>query len=274
MKQLDNTSDNANQNFKTLGIFLRSHRERMSPSAASSARTRRRTPGLLREEVAQSCGVSTTWYTWLEQGRSVSASAGALSRISCVLQLTVAERAYLFEVAGVTDPENENETEASTEIPLGLESLVTSLSVPAYLLDRQWNAIVWNRAAAKLLKPWLEDSHNRNLLRFLFLSSAAKDVLVDWNERASRVVAEFRADRGRHLNDRLTLRLLETLKSNSSVFARLWEGQDVKAREGGIRRFRSSNGQIVSYEQVAFVPSTRNDLRHITLTPIKSKRTR
>jgi transcriptional regulator with XRE-family HTH domain len=272
MKQLDNTSDNANQNPKTLGIFLRYHRERMSPSVSSSARRRRRTPGLRREEVAQSCGVSTTWYTWLEQGRSVSASGGALSRISRALQLTVAERAYLFEVAGVTDPENESE--ASTEIPAGLESLVTSLSVPAYLLDRQWNAIVWNRAAAKLLKPWLEDSHNRNLLRFLFLSPAAKDVLVDWHERASRVVAEFRADRGRHLDDPPTLRLLETLKSNSSVFARLWEDQDVKAREGGIRRFRSSNGEIVSYEQVAFVPSASKGLQLITLIPNKSKRAR
>jgi hypothetical protein len=53
-------------------------------------------------------------------------------------------------------------------------------------------------------------------------------VLVDWNERASRVVAEFRADRGPHLDDPPTLRLLETLKSNSSVFARLWEDQDSK----------------------------------------------
>jgi transcriptional regulator with XRE-family HTH domain len=269
---LDNILDNAHQNPKTLGIFLRSRRERMSPSATSSAGTRRRTPGLRREEVAQSCGVSTTWYTWLEQGRSVSASADALSRISRALQLTVAERSYLFEVARVTDPENESE--ASTELPPGLESLVTSLSIPAYLLDRQWNAILWNRATAKLLKPWLDDPYNCNLLRFLFLSPAAKEVLVDWNERASRVVAEFRADRGRHLDDPLTLRLLETLKSNSPLFARLWGEQDVKARDGGIRRFRSSNGTIVSYEQVAFVPTGRNDLRFITLMPIKSKRTR
>jgi hypothetical protein len=71
-----------------------------------------------------------------------------------------------------------------------------------------------------------------------------------------------------------TLRLLETLKSNSPVFARLWEEQEVKAREGGIRRFRSSNGKIVSYEQVALVPSARSDLRDIMLMPIKSKRTR
>jgi hypothetical protein len=112
------------------------------------------------------------------------------------------------------------------------------------------------------------ESHNRNLLRFLFLSPAAKGVLVDWNERASRVVAEFRADRGGHLDDPPTLRLLETLKSNSPAFARLWEEQEVKAREGGIRRFRSSNGKIVSYEQVALVPSARSDLRVIMLMPI------
>jgi transcriptional regulator with XRE-family HTH domain len=40
--------------------------------------TRRRTPGLRREEVAQRARVSATWYTWLEQGRGGSPSAEVL----------------------------------------------------------------------------------------------------------------------------------------------------------------------------------------------------
>jgi transcriptional regulator with XRE-family HTH domain len=257
-----------NRSPATLGVFLRSHRERISPNNAAA--TRRRTPGLRREEVAQLCGVSTTWYTWLEQGRQVSASAGTLARIATALNLTRAERAYLFEIAGVLDPEDEQPSPA--EIPSSLASLIAAMPVPAYLLDRQWNAIAWNGAAFKLLKPWLQDVSHRNLLRFVFLSPAAKELIVDWSERGRRVVAEFRADSGRHVVDPPTRRLLENLQTNSSFFARLWKEQDVKTREGSPRRFRSSSGKVVSYEQVALAPAPRSDLKLITLVPSRAKR--
>jgi transcriptional regulator with XRE-family HTH domain len=79
---------------RALGAFLRAHRERLSPQAAGVAPgQRRRTPGLRREEVAQLCGVSPTWYTWIEQGRDVCASADALARIAAALHLSRAERA-------------------------------------------------------------------------------------------------------------------------------------------------------------------------------------
>src|SRR5271154_7138086 len=87
---------------RALGVFLRAHRERLPPPA--SAPGRRRTPGLRREEVAEACGVSLTWITWLEQGRNVSASPPALARLAEALRLTPAERAYLFELAGKRDP--------------------------------------------------------------------------------------------------------------------------------------------------------------------------
>src|ERR1700739_1974901 len=88
-----------------LGESCRAHRGRPSPQPVGlAARPRRRTPGLRREEVAQLCGVSPTWYTWIEQGRPVSASADALARIAVALQLSRAERAYLFELAAQRDP--------------------------------------------------------------------------------------------------------------------------------------------------------------------------
>ena len=60
---------------------------------------RRRTPGLRREEVAQLAGVSVTWYTWLEQGRSVRASEEVLDRLGRVLRLDPAEHRHLFVLA-------------------------------------------------------------------------------------------------------------------------------------------------------------------------------
>src|ERR1700761_5103895 len=92
---------------QALGAFLRTHRERLSPSKLGLAFAgRRRTPGLRREEVAQLCGVSTTWYTWLEQGRPIRASASVLRRIAEALQLSRAEKVYLFEIARSVVPDS------------------------------------------------------------------------------------------------------------------------------------------------------------------------
>src|ERR1700748_2865569 len=112
-----------------LGIFLRSHRERLSPAQLGLAGAgRRRTPGLRREEVAQLCGVSTTWYTWLEQGRSIHASASVFRSIADALQLSRAERSFLFEIAGGDDPLASEDDKL--EIPAGLKDLVDRTPVP------------------------------------------------------------------------------------------------------------------------------------------------
>ena len=81
---------------RALGAFVRAQRERLSPEALGlPPGPRRRTPGLRREELAQLSGLSTTWVTWLEQGREISLSRAALSRLSRALQLGRAERTSL-----------------------------------------------------------------------------------------------------------------------------------------------------------------------------------
>src|SRR5471032_805966 len=111
---------------RLLGAFLRKHREALAPDSAVG---RRRTPGLRREEVAQLCGLSTTWYTWIEQGRDVSVSPTALARLAAVLQLGRAERAYLFELAAKRDPDYAaNETD---QLPLVALSCVETIGSPA-----------------------------------------------------------------------------------------------------------------------------------------------
>ncbi|MGO8790426.1 MAG: helix-turn-helix transcriptional regulator [Terriglobia bacterium] len=251
---------------RTLGAFLRAHRERLLPTALGlPAASRRRTPGLRREEVAQLCGVSTTWYTWLEQGRPVSGSARALARIAGALQLSRAERQYLFEIAGSHDPERMDAI--PTAVPEGLRNLVNRLPFPAYVLDRQWNAVAWNQAARELFRPWLENSDERNLLRFVFLDPAARELIVDWMDRARRVAAEFRSEAGLRLAEPPTLRLIEGLQQGSRHFAKWWSEHDVREREGGARMFRSARGKVLTYDQVALIPCGHSDLKLVTLVP-------
>src|SRR6476469_9925935 len=79
-----------------LGAYLKDRRTKLDPAAFGLPPTRRRTPGLRREEVAQRANISPTWYTWLEQGRGGAPSADVLNRISSALMLTDVEREHVF----------------------------------------------------------------------------------------------------------------------------------------------------------------------------------
>ncbi|GAB7538918.1 helix-turn-helix transcriptional regulator [Burkholderia sp. 3C] len=259
---------------RALGDFIRAHRERLTPEAVGlPPGPRRRTPGLRREEVAQLCGVSPTWYTWIEQGRQVSASADALARIAVALRLSRAERAYLFELAAQRDPA---EPELATaDVPDTLVAAVRLVAAPAYVLDRQWNALAWNEPAAALFTGWLDQpgdlgnggGQDRNLLRFTFMSPAARTLIVDWDTRARRLVAEFRADSIRHLNDAPTRTLIDSLVAGSEAFAHYWASQDVVEREGGERAFDHPRDGRVVYQQTTLKPAHREDLKFVMLIP-------
>src|SRR5215213_377322 len=83
-----------------LAAFLRSRRARVLPEHVGlPSGTRRRTPGLRREEVATLAGVSPEWYTWLEQGRDINVSGQLLESLARVLQLDANERVHLFLIA-------------------------------------------------------------------------------------------------------------------------------------------------------------------------------
>ena len=254
------------QQRRLLGAFLRTHREGLQPQAAGlPAGPRRRTPGLRREEAAQVAGVSTTWYTWLEQGRDVSASSHVLARVALALQLSAAERSYLFELAGRRAPAAP-ELSVSPDAPLGLAEAVARFEGPAYGLDRSWNAIGWNPAAERLFVGWL-DAGQPNLLRYIFGTPGARSLIVGWEDRARRVLAEFRADYSRNPNDPQMRALVDELQAGDPRVARWWEEQAVLAREGGQRRFRHPSDGLVTFEQFTFHPAGRPDCKLVLLLP-------
>lgn len=245
-----------------LGSFVRAHRERLIPEAHLG---RRRTPGLRREELAQRAGISTTWMAWIEQGRDVKASPQALARLAEALALNQAERAYLFELAGRRDPALPSPV-AGDDAPTSLLALVSTLAVPAYGLDRLWNACAWNAQATALFTGWLDDEHPRNLLHYLFLSPAARALLPDWEDRARRNLAEFRADFAKGRGDPRFQRFVDAMIAESAFFAEAWHDQSVLAREGGRRLFRTKEGER-GFDQHSFAPAERPDCKLVVLVP-------
>ncbi|MBN9075384.1 MAG: transcriptional regulator [Rhizobiales bacterium 65-79] len=258
------TAEQAGQRHE-LGDFVRSMRERLTPrDVGLPTGLRRRTPGLRREEAAQLAGLSVTWYTWLEQGRDISLSPQALSRLAAALRLGRAERAYLFALAARRDPDEASPGNGTAQA--AALSAVDFISAPAYILDRAWNALRWNAAARHLFAGWLDGSAERNLLRFIFLEPAARSFISDYRTRARRVVAEFRADVSSHLGDPEIRDLVAELERESGPFSRYWREHAVLGREGGERTFHHPTDGFLRYEQVTFALVGRPDLKLTILT--------
>jgi transcriptional regulator with XRE-family HTH domain len=250
-----------------LGEFLRSQRDRLRPEQFGlPAGQRRRAPGLRREEAAQLCGISPTWFTWIEQGRTRSVSVPTLAAIARGLRLSRAERAYLFELAARADPAPPHAENAD---PQQLQALVKAIRTPAYVLDRHWDAIAWNRPASELFAPWLgkRTAADRNLLRFVFEEPASRRFILNWSNRAARLVAEYRADTAAWRDDPVRRALVQELSDSSAEFAAAWKSQQVLSRDGGRRTFAHPRSGRVDFDQFTLRIAQRADLKLTVLVP-------
>src|SRR5271154_1850854 len=123
-----------------LGGYLKDRRVKLDPAAFGFPSTRRRTPGLRREEVAQRANLSATWYTWLEQGRGGAPSADVLDRIARALMLTEAEREHLFLLALGRPPEVRYQ--AAEGVTPRLQRVLDALEVsPAFIKTPIWDVV-------------------------------------------------------------------------------------------------------------------------------------
>jgi transcriptional regulator with XRE-family HTH domain len=252
---------------RQLGEFLRSQRDRLRPEQFGlPAGQRRRAPGLRREEAAQLCGISPTWFTWIEQGRTTSVSVPTLAAIARGLALSRAERAYLFELAARADPAPPQSGESD---PQQFRALVDAIRSPAYVLDRHWDAVVWNRPASELFVPWLGNQAlaKRNLLRFVFEDPAARRFILNWGNRAARLVAEYRADTAAWRDDPVRKALVQDLSDSSPEFAAAWNSQQVLSRDGGRRAFAHPRRGRVEFDQYTLRIAQRVDLKVTVLVP-------
>jgi transcriptional regulator with XRE-family HTH domain len=98
-----------------LAAFLRAQRARLRPIDVGLPEdyhaNRRRTPGLRREEIAQISDISVTWYTWLEQGRKISASEQVIEALARALLLDPDQRRHIRSLAGLSTSVGETHTD-------------------------------------------------------------------------------------------------------------------------------------------------------------------
>ena len=228
---------------------------------------RRRTPGLRREEVALLAGVSVSWYTWLEQGRQINVSADVLDSLARVLRLDAVETDHLHQLAD--SPRVAIATSANPDVPPWALRLLDSLApAPAYVLGPTWDYLAWNDEQATLFPQLatLEAPH-RNLVWAMFAVPETRQLIIDWEDEARRVLSQFRADITPLRDDPTVAALIDALHNASDEFATWWERHDVAAFQTRLRRFRTPNGpRVFEYQQL--VAAGAPQLRFVVQLPL------
>jgi transcriptional regulator with XRE-family HTH domain len=222
-----------------LGQLLRSWRERLGPDDVGlPAGARRRTRGLRREEVALLANVSTTYYTFLEQGRPVRPSRQVLDSLAQALRLSGPERGLLYQLAHGGPPAGADEP-AETLTP-GVAELVDRLDpYPTYVTGRRWDVLAANRGARVLFTDWSTlPVEERNILWFMFADPRARTVYVEWEKEASAQLARFRAAAAPRAGDPGFTELIERLHRASPEARRWWARPRVQPLGGGTKRLR------------------------------------
>lgn len=255
------------QQRQLLATFLRTRRERLTPTQAGiQGGGRRRTSGLRREEIAQLAGISVTWYTWIEQGRDVQCSAQVLESLARVLRLQAHEKHYLFSLIGLQPTPQPHQ---QSNINPTLQNLLEHQgNYPAYIMGRYWQLLAWNQAAVKLFGdfdaiPLIE----QNMMTYVFLRPETRAFLLNWGERARRLVAEFRIDCSKYLDDPYLIEMVERLSQTSHEFKKFWDEHNVQLRDGGRRDFiHPALGHLI-FDQTTLKLSSDEDIKLIIHTP-------
>ena len=261
----------ANDRENSLGVYLRDRRTKLNPAELGFSITRRRTPGLRREEVAQRANVSSTWYTWLEQGRGGAPSAEVLDRIARALMLTDVEREHLFLLGLGRLPETRYKAVEgiSPRLQRVLDALDTS---PALIRSATWDVLAWNKAAAVVLSDYgkLEVSQ-RNILRLMFSNSRVRSAQADWESVARFVVAAFRAETVKAGATANVMALVDELSRLSPEFKKMWKDNEVRGHGEGLKQLRHPLLGLITLEFSSFAVSGRTDLTLIVYNPATLK---
>ncbi|MEO3751931.1 helix-turn-helix transcriptional regulator [Streptomyces sp. B6B3] len=221
--------------------FLRTRRAAISPDQAglpSDGRVRR-VPGLRRDEVARLAGVSTEYYTRLEQGRAGNPSTEVVEALARTLQLDRSEREHLTDLLR-PDPHAARRTPSRPQrVRPGLYLMLETLShVPAFILGRRTDVLAANHLARAVLTDFEAlPATRRNLARYYLLDPQARERVGDWEKIASETVAMLRLEAGRYPGDRQLADLVGELTLFSSEFSTWWNDHKVLRRAHGAKHY-------------------------------------
>ncbi len=238
-----------------LGDYLRARRQQLRPDDVGlAAGTRRRVPGLRREEVAALAGISSAYYLRLEQGRDTRPSGQVVEALAEALRLDRNATEYLQRLASSTGSRIA-QSAAQTVAPR-LCQLIDQIPFPAIVCNRYMDVLAVN-PYARAFTPGAAPGRNRML--GLFLDPASRKVFINWDEVTDIAVCEFREAAG-DLDDPRLRALIDELSAGSARFRELWARADVGYSTGIIHMRHAKVGELLLHRSRLVVPHSGGQL--------------
>lgn len=253
-----------------LADFLRSRRDGLQPGDVGlSAGARRRTAGLRRDEVAALTGMSTDYYTRLEQARGPQPSEPMLAALARALRLTNDERDYLYRLAGRAAPLR---TPLDTHVAPALRRVLDRLDdTPALILSSLGETLAQNRLSIALLGDHSRYTGPARSAVYRWFTDPADSEIYPPGDRGrqSRAhVATLRAAYGAAGQHSRASALVRELRKVSPEFVEIWERQEVATRfEDHKTLVHPELGEIELDCQVLFTEDQGQALLVLTAAP-------
>jgi len=184
-------------------------------------------------------GLSSTWYSYLEQGRDIQPSAAVLNSIGSVLQLTEDELRYVHILAGHPVAAQALDTDLqSDDLVRLLVNTAGRTAYPVYGANQYCDLVAWNPAATDWYDDWgALPPEERNMMRWMFTSPVARERITNWEDDARDVLARWRAMMPQGLADKRLQDMVDELCGQSPEFAQYWQEYEVQEHRSRIRRF-------------------------------------
>jgi transcriptional regulator with XRE-family HTH domain len=187
-------------------------------------------------------GVSADYYTRLERGSLVGASASVLDALARALQLDDAECDHLFDLARTDNAgraARRPPTSRQKINPVVRQVLDAITEAAADIRNERGDIVATNKLGYALYSEiHAETVKPPNVARYTFLNPKAREFFVDWDRAATDVVAVLRATAGRNPYDKPLSDLVGELSTRSEDFRARWAAHNVRRHTTGTKRMR------------------------------------
>jgi hypothetical protein len=125
----------------------------------------------------------------------------------------------------LAQPRPRHRSRRRERVPDGVELLLQTINVPAFVVNKYRDVLTANRMA-EALSPLMAPGINR--LIALFTDPAARDYHPDWERGTAAMVAQLRAEAGADTDDPRLSALVGELSLKSERFRKLWARHDIR----------------------------------------------
>ena len=253
-----------------LADFLRARREALQPEDVGLPRgARRRTGGLRREEVAMLAGMSTDYYSRLEQKRGAMPSEQMLGAVARALQLSPSEQEHLFALGGHAAPRR---TLPDDRVSPAIRAIAGQLSgTPAIVFSRFGETLLQTPSAVALFGDYRRFEGLSRYLLYRWFTDPAQRALYppeDHDVRGRVFAVDLR--RAYTTDPAGTAgEIVDALLAVSPEFAEVWRRHEVDVvHHRELKRYLHPElGELEMYSRLLVDPDEGQELLVFTTEP-------